>query len=209
MYRSASLSRRCVALIGTGKMAHAITGRLSTLRKFASEVVLALRDARSRRAEPPKDWRERMTLLDHVVLQVDDLNAIGDWYDQVVSLAGGARTFNTPTLIGYALPDQPAQLFFSLATDPDGRQTHLALKVKDETTVRLGHEFAVATGRRDTPRAAALAGVRTGLLRGVHPRPSREQPRTQVPSLNGTANARPNPARRKLNRPGSVEGVLV
>jgi len=30
-----------------------------------------------------------MTLLDHVVLQVDDLNAIGDWYDQIVSLAGG------------------------------------------------------------------------------------------------------------------------
>ena len=29
-----------------------------------------------------------MTLLDHVVLQVDDLNAIGDWYDQIVSLAG-------------------------------------------------------------------------------------------------------------------------
>jgi hypothetical protein len=30
-----------------------------------------------------------MTLLDHVVVHVDDLNAIGDWYDQVVSLAGG------------------------------------------------------------------------------------------------------------------------
>jgi catechol-2,3-dioxygenase len=29
-----------------------------------------------------------MTLLDHVVLQVDDLDAIGDWYDQVVSLPG-------------------------------------------------------------------------------------------------------------------------
>jgi hypothetical protein len=58
-----------------------------------------------------------MTLLDHVVLQVDDLNAIGDWYDQIVSLAGGTRTFDMPNLIGYALPGQPAQLFFSLATD--------------------------------------------------------------------------------------------
>ena len=27
-----------------------------------------------------------MTLLDHVVLQVDDLNAIGDWYDQIVKI---------------------------------------------------------------------------------------------------------------------------
>jgi catechol 2,3-dioxygenase-like lactoylglutathione lyase family enzyme len=87
-----------------------------------------------------------MTLLDHVVLQVDDLNAIGDWYDQVVGVAGGTRVFDTPTLIGYALPGQPAQLFFSLATDPDGRQTHIALTVKDELTVRCGHECATALG---------------------------------------------------------------
>lgn len=87
-----------------------------------------------------------MTLLDHVVLQVDDLNAIGDWYDQVVSLAGGTRTFDTPNLIGYAVPGRPAQLFFSRATDPGGRQAHLALRVEDEATVRLVHEFATALG---------------------------------------------------------------
>jgi catechol 2,3-dioxygenase-like lactoylglutathione lyase family enzyme len=39
-----------------------------------------------------------------------------------------------------------AQLFFSLATDPGGRQTHVALRVGDEATVRLGHEFATAAG---------------------------------------------------------------
>ena len=89
-----------------------------------------------------------MTLLDHVVLQVDDLNAIGDWYDQIVSLAGGARTIDTPALIGYALPGQPTQLFFSQATDPDGRQTHLALRVEDETTVRGVHELATALGAK-------------------------------------------------------------
>jgi catechol 2,3-dioxygenase-like lactoylglutathione lyase family enzyme len=87
-----------------------------------------------------------MSLLDHVVLQVDDLDAIGDWYDQVVGLAGVARTFDMPHLIGYALPDQPTQLFFSLATDPGGRQTHIALEVADEATVRRGHRFATAVG---------------------------------------------------------------
>jgi catechol 2,3-dioxygenase-like lactoylglutathione lyase family enzyme len=87
-----------------------------------------------------------MTLLDHVVVQVDDLDEIGDWYDDIVSLAGGARTFDMPTVIGYALPGQPTQLFFSLATDPDGRQTHLALRVADEATVRRGREFAIARG---------------------------------------------------------------
>ncbi|WP_375491416.1 VOC family protein [uncultured Jatrophihabitans sp.] len=87
-----------------------------------------------------------MTLLDHVVLQVDELNAVGDWYDQVVNLIGGARTFDTPTVIGYALPGQPTQLLFSLATDPDGRQTHIALRVEDEATVRRAYELAVALG---------------------------------------------------------------
>jgi catechol 2,3-dioxygenase-like lactoylglutathione lyase family enzyme len=37
-------------------------------------------------------------------------------------------------------------LLFSQATDPDGRQTHLALKVEDEATVRRAHESAVALG---------------------------------------------------------------
>ena len=32
-----------------------------------------------------------MTPLDHVVLQVDDINTVGDWYDQVVSLVGVAE----------------------------------------------------------------------------------------------------------------------
>ena len=56
------------------------------------------------------------------------------------------RSMVPPNLIGYALPGQPAQLFFSLATDPGGRQTHVALRVGDEATVRLGHEFATAAG---------------------------------------------------------------
>jgi catechol 2,3-dioxygenase-like lactoylglutathione lyase family enzyme len=87
-----------------------------------------------------------MTLLDHVVVQVDDLNAIGNWYDQVVGVAGGTRTFDAPNIIGYALPGQPTQLFFSLATDPGGRQTHLALSVENEATVRRGHELATRLG---------------------------------------------------------------
>ena len=87
-----------------------------------------------------------MNLLDHVVLQVDDLTGIGALYDQIVDLAGGRRTFDMPNLIGYALPGEPTQLFFSRATDPGGRQTHLALTVEDEATVRRGYEVATATG---------------------------------------------------------------
>ncbi|MEO7942382.1 MAG: VOC family protein [Marmoricola sp.] len=87
-----------------------------------------------------------MTLLNHVVLQVDDLTAMGDWYDEIVGLAGGTRAFDLPHLIGYAVAGQPAQLFFSLATDPGGRQTHLALTVDDEAAVQLGRDFAVRHG---------------------------------------------------------------
>jgi catechol 2,3-dioxygenase-like lactoylglutathione lyase family enzyme len=49
-------------------------------------------------------------------------------------------------MIGYALLGQPTQLFFSRATDPTGRQTHLALRFEDEAAVRRGHEFATAHG---------------------------------------------------------------
>ena len=86
------------------------------------------------------------TLLNHVVLQVDDLTTVSTFYDRIVGVAGGARTFDVPDLIGYAVPGQPTQLFFSQATDPGGRQTHLALTVEDETTVRLGSEFATGAG---------------------------------------------------------------
>jgi catechol 2,3-dioxygenase-like lactoylglutathione lyase family enzyme len=87
-----------------------------------------------------------MALLDHVVLQVDDLTTVSTFYDRIVEIAGGARTFDIPDLIGYAVPGQPTQLFFSRATDAGGRQTHLALTVENEAAVRLGHEFAIATG---------------------------------------------------------------
>ena len=87
--------------------------------------------------------------------------SVGDWYDQIVNLAGGRRTFDTSNLIGYALLGQPTQLFFSLATDLGGRQTHLALIVEDEASVRLGYEVATNNRRRDPARAQALAGVRT------------------------------------------------
>jgi hypothetical protein len=69
-----------------------------------------------------------MPLLDHFVL------------------AGGERTFDTPDPIGYA-PTWPAGPAVLLPDDrPGGRQTHLALTVEDEGTVRRGHEFATAAG---------------------------------------------------------------
>jgi catechol 2,3-dioxygenase-like lactoylglutathione lyase family enzyme len=114
------------------------------LQRLTGESGPKLSNWTNRNTHPCSDSRRAQ--LDHVVLQVDDLNTVGDWYDQFVSLAGGTRTFDMPALIGYALPDQPAQLFFSLATDPGGRQTHLALRVENEATVRRGHELATALG---------------------------------------------------------------
>lgn len=75
-----------------------------------------------------------MTLLEHIVLKADDLIVLGDGYDQIVGLAGGARALDTPTPVGYAVFKQ---LFISLATDPRGRRAHRALRVKGEATVRL------------------------------------------------------------------------
>lgn len=92
------------------------------------------------------DRQADMTLLDHVVRQVHDLDAMGDWYDHIVGLAGGHANLRYDEPDRVLPPGQPTQLFFSRATDPGGRQTHLALRGRDETTGRLGHEFATAGG---------------------------------------------------------------
>jgi catechol 2,3-dioxygenase-like lactoylglutathione lyase family enzyme len=57
-----------------------------------------------------------------------------------------AGLFWSAAAICGALIRQPTQLFFSRATDPGGRQTHLALRVEDEATVQRGYEFAAARG---------------------------------------------------------------
>jgi hypothetical protein len=88
-----------------------------------------------------------MSLLDHVALQVDDLNVIGAWYDRVVSVAGGARTFDTPNLLGYALPGQPTQLLFSLATDPVVARPCFAVFIRDPAGNNLEFKRQASTAR--------------------------------------------------------------
>jgi catechol 2,3-dioxygenase-like lactoylglutathione lyase family enzyme len=143
-----------------------------------------------------------MTLLDHVVLHVEDLDAIGDWYDQIVSVAGGRRTFDTPNLFRYAQPRQPTQLFLSRATDPGGRQTHLALRIEDDASVRRGYEFATAPGAEILQRPG-YAGVRTGLLRGVRPRPrgNNLELKCQASTESGTLSVATDHSRHDLTTP--------
>jgi hypothetical protein len=61
-------------------------------------------------------------MLDHVIIQADDLGALGAFYDQVVAVLQGRRTMNAPALIGYGGHDGATQLYFSAATDAGGRQ---------------------------------------------------------------------------------------
>ena len=139
-----------------------------------------------------------MTLLDHVVLQVEDLNAIGDWYDQIVSLAGGARTFDMPNLIGYALPGQPAQLFFSLATDPGGRQTHLA---RSGSRTRPPSDSAMRSPPHSAPKSSTSPGCGRSTDRTTTQSSSATQPETisnssAKPERHGQRSRR-NPLRRQ------------
>jgi catechol 2,3-dioxygenase-like lactoylglutathione lyase family enzyme len=82
-------------------------------------------------------------VLDHVIIQADDLAALGAFYDQVVAVLDGRRTMNTPALIGYGCGDGATLLYFSAATDAGGRQAHIAL---------------TAATREQVDQARALAG---------------------------------------------------
>ena len=80
-----------VRFIRPGNMAQAIT---SQLQPVASEVVPALQEAASRRTRP-----HQLAGLESAhdacsttsSCKVDDLGAVGDWYDQVVQPGQGAR----------------------------------------------------------------------------------------------------------------------
>jgi catechol 2,3-dioxygenase-like lactoylglutathione lyase family enzyme len=87
-------------------------------------------------------------MLDHVIIQADDLAALGAFYDQVAAVLDGRRTMNAPALIGYGGHDGSTRLYFSAATDAGGRQAHIALTAAtreqvDQTRALAGRLGAV------------------------------------------------------------------
>jgi catechol 2,3-dioxygenase-like lactoylglutathione lyase family enzyme len=85
-------------------------------------------------------------MLDHVVIQVDDLESVGACYDRIVEPIGGQRIVDSDSILGYGRPGESVQIWFSKAADPDGRQSHVAFTAPSREVVERVHGLAVGLG---------------------------------------------------------------
>jgi catechol 2,3-dioxygenase-like lactoylglutathione lyase family enzyme len=86
-------------------------------------------------------------MLDHVSLQVGDLEASATFYEAVLPALGGARIMSYGDQIGYGVGGQPT-FWIGRANPANGAHTdvHVAFSAPDRASVRGWFDAAVATG---------------------------------------------------------------
>ena len=85
-------------------------------------------------------------MIDHVSLQTDDLAAAIAWYDAVLAPLGVSRVLDFEGVAGYGPTGGPPSFWLGAATDPGGRQVHLAFTAADRGAVDAVHQIAVGLG---------------------------------------------------------------
>jgi len=85
-------------------------------------------------------------MIDHVSLQSDDLAAAVGWYDAVLAPLGVSRVLEFEGVAGYGPTGGPPSFWLGAATDPGGRQAHIAFAATDRAAVRAVHQVAVGLG---------------------------------------------------------------
>ena len=85
-------------------------------------------------------------MIDHLSLQVADLDVSAAFYEAVLPAIGGGRIMSYGTQIGYGVGQQPT--FWIGTAGPAGPATdvHVAFAAPDRASVRSWFEAAVATG---------------------------------------------------------------
>jgi catechol 2,3-dioxygenase-like lactoylglutathione lyase family enzyme len=85
-------------------------------------------------------------MLDHLSIQVDDLDASAAFYDAVLAPLGYERVMSFPQTIGYGTGGRP-YFFIGTATTGDGkRESHIAFTAADRDAVHKFRDTAVAAG---------------------------------------------------------------
>lgn len=89
-------------------------------------------------------------MLDHVGVQVADVEASGRFYTSVFAPIGLREAVRIPVgesaVLGFAGRDGVPDLWISAAERPDDRELHLALQAPDREAVDAVHAAAVAAG---------------------------------------------------------------
>ena len=85
-------------------------------------------------------------MIDHISLQTDDYPAAVAWYDAMLAVLGGRRLMDFGVVAGYGTADGMPTFWLGVASDPGGRQTHVAFTAPDRSLVDEFHRTAVRLG---------------------------------------------------------------
>ncbi len=88
-------------------------------------------------------------MLDHLGIQVTDVAASAEFYDQVLAPLGGRRmlefTMERGQVVGYGT-DRPTFWLGPVTNSGDNRELHVAFPAPDRAAVIAFHDAAVAAG---------------------------------------------------------------
>jgi catechol 2,3-dioxygenase-like lactoylglutathione lyase family enzyme len=84
-------------------------------------------------------------MIDHVSIQVRDVQVSAAFYDAVLAPLGGGRRMDFGDVIGYGV-SRPEFWLGPTETPGEAREVHLAFSAPDRATVVAFHDAAVALG---------------------------------------------------------------
>ncbi|HWE91076.1 MAG TPA: VOC family protein [Pseudonocardiaceae bacterium] len=89
-------------------------------------------------------------MLDHIGIQVADVNASADFYLRAFAPLGLREAMRFPHgdsfVVGIADADGPPDFWLSSAENKETREVHLAFRAADRAAIDAVHEAAVAAG---------------------------------------------------------------
>ncbi len=85
-------------------------------------------------------------MLDHIAVQVADLDVSAAFYEAVFPAIGGGRIMSFGDVIGYGIGMQPTFWIGRATEDRPARETHVAFAAPDRASVRAWFEAAQAAG---------------------------------------------------------------
>ncbi|MBA2624237.1 MAG: VOC family protein [Acidimicrobiia bacterium] len=85
-------------------------------------------------------------MLDHVSLQVADLDACSAFYEAVLPTLGGGKIMAYADQVGFGAGGQPTFWLGRASGSAPAREVHIAFRAEDRAAVRAWFDAAVAAG---------------------------------------------------------------
>jgi catechol 2,3-dioxygenase-like lactoylglutathione lyase family enzyme len=85
-------------------------------------------------------------MIDHLSLQVDDVDVATAWHTAILEPLGAGPVVDFGNAVGFGVHGGPPAFWVGAATDPGGRQAHVAFTAGDRDAVDTVHQAAVRWG---------------------------------------------------------------